>query len=85
MEPFGGFVAKSSWGWEAVLLTQSSLSFRLVGSLDGGGKAIARRLFPPADASGFSSRSACLTIAVQRQPLPGKVAAAGLEAQTREA
>jgi|GEM_PF-5285463 len=90
MEPFGGLVAESPWGWEAVLLIQSSLSFRLVRAWDGGGEAIARRLFPPASALGFSSRSACLTKAVQRQPfqhqpLPGKVAAAGLEAQTREA
>jgi hypothetical protein len=85
MEPFGGLVAKSPWGWEAVLLIQSSLSFWLVGALDGGGEAIARRLLPPASASGFSSRSACLTKAVQHQPLPGKVAAPGVEAQTREA
>lgn len=85
MELFGGLVAKSPWGWVGVLLTQSSLSFRRVRAWDGGGEAIANRLFPPTSASGFSSRSACLTIAVQHQPLPGKVAAAGLEAQTREA
>ncbi len=52
---------------------------------DGGRKAVAHRLIPPASVPSLGSRAACQTKAFQRKPLTRPVAAAEPRDQTSEA